>query len=257
MCVNSMCMLVRAHPWISEIFVSCAHILSKWCHVGNKGTDDWYIVYVACCHPEKSLCCLCIHCVCVIMCEYTCWDTQEYLLSNVGKCVFHSLFFPFHSLSSLLSNHTLLIKGVLFISWSHYPVTFLYFSDPTLRFFTPPSYSFSFTSSTSVSTWWVSSHFPPSLLAFLSVSAIIFMFEITLSYFPVQTHTWTLCHAPAEECACHLHPPTLPPFLHTFLPHFFTSSFMLSPLSSPLFRLPQSLSIPLHLSVSDSKPESL
>lgn len=60
----------------------------------------------------------------------------------------------------------------------------------------------------------------PSYL--LSAFAFIFVLEIKLSDFPVQTHTCTLCHAPAEECASHLHSPSsLPSFLY---PQFFTYS---------------------------------
>lgn len=253
MCMcNSMCMLVCAHPWISEIFVSRAHILSKWCHVRKKEQ----MIGTSCMWPAAIL----RKCVvmCVIMSEYTCWDMREYLLSFVGKCVFHSLFFPFHSLSPLLSNHTLLIKDVLFISWSHYPVTFLYFSDPTLRFFTPPSYSFSFTSSTSVNTWWVSSHFPPALLPSRFSFCLCHHLHVR-NQIKLLPSTDTHMHAVSRPCwgMCISSPPPQPFLLSSTVPHFFTSSFMLSPLSSPLFRLPQSLSIPLHLSVSKSKPESL
>lgn len=67
-----------------------------------------------------------------------------------------------------------------------------------------------------------------------------------------DTHTCTLCHAPAEECTSHLHPPSfLPPsllLLSSTLPHLLTSSLKLGPLFSPLFRLPLSLSPPLLMS---------
>lgn len=58
----------------------------------------------------------------------------------------------------------------------------------------------------------------PSYL--LSAFAFIFVLEIKLSDFPVQTHTCTLCHAPAEECASHLHSPSslpssLPSYIHS------------------------------------------
>lgn len=93
------------------------------------------------------------------------------------------------------------------------------------------------------------SSLPPSYLpSSLSVFAIIFMFEIELSYLPAHTHAH--CVTPLLRNAhliSTLHPrPSL--LLSSMLPHLLTYSFMLGPLSSPLFYPPLSLSFPLILS---------
>lgn len=123
----------------------------------------------------------------------------------------------------------------LICSLSHHFPSFLV---PTLMP-SPHSYSFSFffyfrqhlVSQLQCSSCALAPSYFPS---FMSAFAIIFVLEIKLSYFSVQTHTCTLCHAPAEEFTSHLLP--------------------LSPLSSsdpclsPLFLLLLALSLLLLLS---------
>lgn len=123
---------------------------------------------------------------------------------------------------------------------------------PSLHFFSVPSLLFFplLTHSPSLLLF-LSSHgesalafFPPSYLpSSLSVFAIIFVLEIKLNYLPAHSHarcvTPQLRNAHISSTLC----PSCLPF--SFPPHFLTSSLMLGLLSTPLFRLPLSLSLPL------------
>lgn len=157
----------------------------------------------------------------------------------LGETTRRSLFFFFfYLLSFLKTNHNRLTQGMIFISYIHYPITFLHFFCLPSRL-SPISYSFSFflyfrqrlVSQLSCSSCGRS---PSHLLSFMSAFAIIFVFEIKLSYFSVSTHTCTLCHAPAEEFTSH--PLSHSPLCST------------DPRLSPLLLLLLALSVPLVLS---------
>lgn len=113
-------------------------------------------------------------------------------------------FFAFHFLSFLGTNDNRLTQGVIFISYIHYPITFLHF-------FLSPILTHSLSSSISVSTWWVSSSVPlaPSLpptfcpLCLPLPSSLCSKSNQVISQCR-HTHTCTLCHAPAEEFASRL-----------------------------------------------------
>lgn len=168
---------------------------------------------------------------------------EYFLIANVGKYATYSLFlylFHFHSLSFLQTNHTVLTQGILFLSCSHYPVTFLLFNLSVFLFFSgfsPSSRSFFslfllilllffYFCHHMVSQLSLSS--PPSYLpSSFSVFAIIFVLEIELSYLPVILgYVWT-------DTFTHTHARWVPPLLRnahlnlrpsSFPPHFLTYS---------------------------------
>lgn len=223
MCVNSLCMPVYAHPRISEIFVSCASHLIKVMPCENKGTDDWYIMYMTSCHPEKNLSCLSTQCVCVCYTEWIhmlrharissplkCWQ----MCYSLSLLHFSLPFFPpdkSHPFNQMHPFHFLLSLSRHF--------SFL-FSTPR-SVFTPPSCSFSFTSSISVNTWWVSSRSPPSLLPSLFSFCLCHHLHVR-NQIKLLPSTDTHMHAVSRPCwgMCISSPPpsSFPPQFRTFSP---------------------------------------
>lgn len=157
---------------------------------------------------------------------FSCWGNYETL----------SLFFTFHLLSFLKTNHKRLTQGVIFISYIHYPIAFLHFFCLPSRL-SPRSYSFSFflyfrqrlVSQLSCSSC---ARSPSHLLSFTSCLChhlcVGNQIKLLLS---VDTHTCTLCHAPAEEFTSH--PLSRSPLCPT------------DPRLSPLLLLLLALSLPL------------
>lgn len=171
--------------------------------------------------------------LCVRVTENTCWDMQEYFLVEEKLGYALCFTFPFipqdKSQSFNPRHHFHFIHSLS----HHFPLRL------------SPILTHSISSSISVSAWWVSpcvplalSLAPSYLLSFITAFAIIFVLEIKLSYFSVQTHMH------AVSCSCWgiyiTSPPSLPSFLHSCL----LTSLIRSPLSSPLLLLLLALSLP-------------